>query len=612
MPPSTDTSGGDGGGAEQSVRPSQPTTDPAAARVPEEAPPTSRLPGELLWYAAAVLLGAALIVATAINQPYNQNEWSQISAYYSSNLHTMVTGTRQPPLDPLLGGLLQHLLGVGQLRQRLVPALAGIGSLVLVAALLRRRRAGLVGVLTVLVLATQPLFLRYTAYIRPYALPMMLMLLAAYVGTRWLDDGRRRWLVLSAVAALLLPLSRVPEPTVFLGTSALVLAWRGWRRTLPRGRAWALGVVLLASLVTVGAVSFLTLASDTKKVFDPNLGHALDRAPAGLQEIWSYVLPLLGRELPWWPVTIVFLVLALALPGARRQLRDQWFWLPLVLAPVVFLAAYHTINPYPLDVRHYRAHFAYFFTAGFVLLVAAVGTGLARATVRRAPLRAGSWLGAVAVGTLLVSQLPTTYTVVTEDDVPDYGLAGQVLRTDLPHDAVVLYDGPAPAGRWRVPFFGKPRYLVGAPHVTSVSALSKGQRQLGGNGPIYLLIVDASCADSVVCDEPEVRWSGRVAGYRVARRFSKFTLYAPTEGQHGVAGAAEALGGLAAAYGGTAARTDVLAQARLLLRAGHRDEARRTIDRYCAGLKPGRARRCLKKAASYHLPAAPETTAGAP
>nr|WP_246299477.1 glycosyltransferase family 39 protein [Nocardioides panaciterrulae] len=524
----------------------------------------------------------------------------------------MVTGTRQPPLDPLLGGLLQHLLGVGQLRQRLEPALAGIGSLLLVAALLRRQRAGLVGVLTVFVLATQPLFLRYTAYIRPYALPMMLILLAAYAGSRWLDDGRRRWLVLSAVAALLLPLSRVPEPTVFLGSSALVLAWRGWRGSLPRRRAWTLGVVLLASLITVGAVSFLALASDTKKVFDPNLGHALDRVPAGLHEIWTYVLPLLGRELPWWPVTIVFLVLAVALPGARRQLRAQWFWLPVVLAPLVFLVAYHTINPYPLDVRHYRAHFAYFFVTGFVFLVAAVGTALARAAHGRTRRWAGSWLGPLAVGALLVSQLPTTYAVATQDDVPDYGMAGQVLRTDLPPDALVLYDGPAPAGRWRVPFFGKPRYLVGAPHVTSVSALSKGERHLGGDGPVYLLIVDSSCADSVVCDEPEVHWSGRVEGFRVARRFSMFTLYAPTAGQHGTAGAIEALGRLAAAYGGTAARTDVFAQARLLLRAGHRDEAQRTVDRYCAGLKPGRARRCLKKAASSHLPAAaPETKAGA-
>lgn len=589
MPPTTDT-----------VRGDEPrTTLPA--------PSARALPGESLWYAGAVVLGAVLVVTASITQPYNQNEWAQIAPYGSSDLHKIVSGTRQPPLDPLLGALVQHLFGEGQLRQRLVPALCGIGSLAVAAALLRRMRLGAVGVLAMLVLATAPIFVRYSAYIRPYALPTLLMLLVAWAGSRWLDDGRRRFLLLAAASALLLPLARVPEPTVFLGTSALVLAWRGWRGSLPRARAWVLGATLLASLVTIGAISFLTLAHQTGNVFDSNPVHALHRLPTGVREGVTYVLPLLAHWFPWWPVTVVFLVLAVALPAARRELRGLWFWLPLALAPVVFLVAYHTVNPYPLDIRHYRARFAYFFVPGLVLLVAAVGRALSTwgaqkwGAGHRVGHRAGSRLGAVAVAVLLVSQLPTTWSVVTQDDVPDYGEAGAVLRADVPADAVVLYDSPAPPALWRVPFFGRSRYLVGAPQVTAVSQVANGRKHPTASGPVYLLLLDSPCATSVVCDMPAVDWSGRVPGFRVARRFSRFTLYAPTEGQRGTDGATRALGQLAQGYGTAGGDIDVYAQAQLLQRAGERDQARRTVRAWCGGRPPRAARTCRHTAAQLHL-----------
>lgn len=571
-------------------------------------PTTSQPPrGELLWYAGAVALGAALILATAITQPYNQNEWVQIAPYSSSNVHEIVSGTRQPPLDPLLGAIVQHLLGVGQLRQRLVPALCGVGSLVLLAALLRRMRLGTVGVLTMLVIATAPVFVRYSAYIRPYALPTMLMLLAAWAGSRWLEDGRRRWLVLAGSAAVLLPLARVPEPTVFLATSALVLAWRGWRRSLPRGRAWALGGTLLGALVTVGVLSLLALASQSSSVFDSSPVHAWHRLPTGAREVVTYVLPLLAHWFPWWPVTVAFLVLALALPAARRELGGLWFWLPLVLAPLVFLAAYHSFNPYPLDIRHYRARFAYFFAPGLVLLVAVVARALGRWAAehgRRA------WLGAAAVGVLLVSQLPTAYGVVAHNDVPDFGAAGDVLRADVPAGAVVLYDSPAPGGLWRMPFFGGDRYLHGAPEVTEVSSIAKSGAHPHASGPVWLLLLDSTCASSVVCDMPRIDWSGQVPGFEVVRRFDRFTLYAPTEGQRGTAGATQALGQLAEAYGGNAAEVDVLAQARLLKRAGDDAGARRTMETYCAGLPAAHAQACRAAAGRLHLDSNPDPAGG--
>ena len=561
--------------------------------------------GELILYSGAILLGAVLITLTCMWQPYNQNEWAQIETYGSSDPSVIVSGTRQPPLDPLLGALVQHLLGVGQLRQRLVPAVAGIGSLVVMAGLLRRMRLGRVGVLALFLMATAPAFVRYSAYIRPYGVPLFLMLACCYAGSRWLDDGRRRWLVAAAVPALLLPLSRVPEPLVFLGTSMVVLVWAGWRGTLPRVRAWSLAGTLLLTIATVGLVMLRTLESKTAAsagqsghVFDASPVHALERSGTGLREVWNYVLPLLAHWFPWWPVTLAVLVLAALLRDARRTLQGTWFWLPLLAAPLVFLVAYHTFNPYPLDIRHYRARFAYFFVPPLILLAAAVGHSIARSAAAK---RWGAWLGSAVVALLLVSQLPTTAAVLTENDVPAFGQAGAVLRKEVPRNAVVLYDSPAPGHMWRQPFFGKPRYLVGAPKVYSVTKLAKGTGHIRRPGPVYLLILDSECASSVVCDMPHRDWKEEVPGFRAVKRFDRFTLYAPVEGQRGAQGTIDALSRLSEAYGPTMATLDTYAEAWLLKSTGQPALAHQRIEEQCSQLDGAAAKGCYGGAAKADL-----------
>ena len=190
-------------------------------------------------YAAAVLGGAVLIVATALAQPFNQNELVQMAPYASGTVREILDATRQPPLDPLLGAAVRRVLGEGQLLQRLVPVLAGIGTLTLFALLLRRLRLGSAARSRCSCSRRRRCFLRWTAYSRPYALPVFLMLLFVYAGHRWLVDRQAQWLLLAVPSAVLLPLARVPEPMVFLCTTAAVLALlslRGkleWRATRP-------------------------------------------------------------------------------------------------------------------------------------------------------------------------------------------------------------------------------------------------------------------------------------------------------------------------------------------------------------------------------------------
>nr|MBA2559975.1 glycosyltransferase family 39 protein [Propionibacteriales bacterium] len=258
-------------------------------------PPAARRGGgglETAGYAGTVLLGAALIVVTAIHQPLNQNELQQMAPYDSSSLSTITGGTRQPPLDPLLGALVQHLLGEGQLRQRLVPVCAGIGTLVLMSVLLRRMRLGVAGVVALAALATAPLMVRFSAYSRPYALPLVLMMLFVYAAERWLDSGRRRWLVAAGLAGAALPLARVPEPTIFLFATAVTLAWLAYRGRFAWSRAGPIVAVSVAALGLVGYPMFRALASAAPGLWDPSPSGFVNGFGEGAREFFGSAVPL--------------------------------------------------------------------------------------------------------------------------------------------------------------------------------------------------------------------------------------------------------------------------------------------------------------------------------
>lgn len=550
---------------------------------------------ERFGYPAAVALGAVLIVITALNQPFGQNEWQQTAPYDSWDPRVVTSGTRQPPLDPLLGSWMQHLLGVGQLQQRLVPVLCGIASLALMAALLRRLRVGEAGVLALFVLASAPIFLRFSAYARPYALPELLMLACCYTGTRWLDDGRRRWLVATLVSAFLLPLARVPEPVVFLFAGALVLGVAGWRDVSARRRAWTLAGGLLAALVSVGTLALLALGRHASgggggdAVLDLNLGDAVHRLPTGLHELVFFVLPLYAAWFPWWPITLIVVLAAVAVPLARRRLLSTWYLLPLVLGPLLFLIAYHSTNAFPLVQREYRPRFTYFWAPVLTLALAVLGHSLGQLRFRWA-----RWVGLGLVAAVLVGQLPRTAWVLTENDGVDVPEAAAVIERALPPDAVVLYDGPAKPGFWRQRFYGEQRFFSTDQHaaVVRVLSLADGTSHVQAQaGPIYLLILDSRCVYTIACDGPVVPWSHQVDGYRLVKNFGGFRLYAPTDGQTGREGAIEALIALAHAYPPAYAEADVAAAAQLLRSLGDPGRAKQVVAEHCRALgrTPGTA-----------------------
>ena len=559
-----------------------------AVRAEAPARVRSRLGGDIPWYVGAVLVGCALNIAAAIRQPYSYDEIQQITPYGSNSIVEILSATRQPPLDPLLGALVQHVLGVGQLRQHLVPLLAGIGTLTLMSLLLRRLRLGPAGAFAVLVLATAPLMVRYSTYTRPYALPLFLMVLFAYAAQKYLDEGRRGWLVVAAVTAVALPLTRVAEPVVFLLTTAAILAFLSYRGRL----SWAQSGPLIAAsggtLVLVGLPMYLLLAARAGSFYDPSASGVLDRFGTGVREIATAVPPLLATSFPWWPATLLVIVTALALPASRRLLLQWWMWWPFLAAPVVFLLAYHFLNPFSFYALPYRARSLYFFLPAYVLVIAALSavvTNVKAAVPQR--LRIGL---SVLLGGVLVGQLPATADVVLKNAAPDFGQISEVLTEDLPDDAIVLYDRPTPAGQSRQPFLGTPRYMGTTPYVQTVSDLVDDSDYIPENGPVYVL-VNGQCASPGRCEPTRTPWDEDVPGWQMAYQVERFTLYEPTEGQAGPAGVIAALRAVGDALGPELGYVETFTAATLLEEQGRSAEGKALIDQMYSEATPEVAQR---------------------
>jgi len=569
----------------------RPTAD---LRPSEPVAPTRRTTGDRWASAAGVVVGATLLLVAAVRQPFSYDELSQITPYASHDVVTIVSGTRQPPLDPLLGALFRHLLGQGQLQQRLVPVLAGVGILVVAAALLRRLGLGYAGAWAVWVLATAPLAVRYGAYTRPYALPMLWMLLFVLASHHWLTDRRRGWLAVAVAAAVALPLTRVPEPCVFLAVTCLALSLAAstgrmrWRDVRP--------LVLAAgcSLFLVGVPLFLLLGSQTQgSFFDPSPSGVWSRAGRGFHEIATAVVPLLGESFPWWPLSLSVLLVALGVPQLRRRLLGWWFWWALLAAPVAFVLAYHLLNPYSFFALPYRSRAAYFFLPAYVLVIAVVASLVVSGPRVRRGVRA-------AVGVLLVTafiaQLPATAGVLTRDAAPDFAKASALLRTRVPQDAVVLYDRPTPAGQSRQPFLGHPRYLGARPRVLDVRDLP--DRSSLPRGPVYVL-VNAQCARAGRCALSRRPWVQDVPGWRLAATSERFSLYAPDKPSARIERALLAFGG---SLGPDLGYVETLSAASLLEREGHPTQARALVADLRSRMTPLQRRRMDQYVNSKRVP----------
>ena len=195
---------------------------------------------------------------------------------------------------------------------------------------------------------------------------------------------------------------------------------------------------------------------------------------------------------------------------------------------------------------------------------------------------------AALLAAAFVTQLPATIAVLTDKEAADFGEAARVLKTDVPADAIVVFDGSAPADKWHQSFSGRNRLLEGAPLVISPADIARDPKVVPRDGPVYLLVLDAECVSRAMCDGPTGDADSHIDGWRLAERFDEFTLYEPADAQRGRPGTTEALLALAGAFG-SAQRRRRHATASLMKLDGDVRGARATIREAYRHLTPEQA-----------------------
>ena len=256
-----------------------------------------------------------------------------------------------------------------------------------------------------------------------------------------------------------------------------------------------------------------------------------------MHEVFTWFFPLMADSFPWWPLTLLVLVAVVALPRARRTLGEWPMFWPLLAAPIAFAVAYHFFNALSFDALPYRARAASFFLLPFILVVAALATVVERTDTDRRI----RWGVGVLLAAAFVSQLPDTATVVRKDAAPDFGVISGVITSQVPDDAIVLYDRPTPVGTSRQPFLGNWRYMGDTPYVKTMAYLPSQLDEMPKDGPVYLLF-NGQCAYPGRCVPGKTNAVDvPIEGWKIVYEHERFTLYAPEHGQSGVTGVIKAM-----------------------------------------------------------------------
>jgi hypothetical protein len=251
------------------------------------------------------------------------------------------------------------VLGFNEMSLRLVPFLAGLGSILLFWRLACRCLTGLPRLLAVAVFCVTYATIRYSAEAKPYGIDLFVALVLITLTMNWLlRPGRTAWLwALAAVIPFAVGLS---YPTVMLGGGlCLTVAWVIWRQRR-RGSVLPWAVYSGALVGTFVAMYFLCIRGQATAELDamremwqehfPPLIGPLDFAYWMLHthtgDLLSY--PIGGSPHQSTLATICWLAALIAL--ARRK---QGTFLLLCLAPlaVTFVAALLRRFPYGGHIR---------------------------------------------------------------------------------------------------------------------------------------------------------------------------------------------------------------------------------------------------------------------
>ena len=465
------------------------------------------------WLVAAGL-GALLLVVTLgiaiFDEPYHIDELRQVGYYEQgfAEIARSAASQQQPPLDYWIGMLMRDLMGrPSDAAERAPAALFAMTAAMGISTLLWWSGRVSVAWIPPVIAALSPLYLTFGAYTRPYSLPMALMICFIIAAEGW-RRSRRLWMLSLVFAiAVLLPLSRTVEPSLFLACVVIVL---GIMLTKDRAERWVIPILIAG---VFGLIASLPVFSAMSKATADFRTEAFNEYAVVAQRV-SEALGVIGSEQPSG-IMLLVLSLLVAVVIVRRILRhgstEAWWFLPLLATPLASVLVFGLVaNPaVPFFTRY----------GFFVVLPLATGYALAAALPKGRVL--GAIVGLFTIGLIFLA-IPATVQALSTTDNPDYRSASLAVNEEIATGTEVLYEEGTTVRNYRNPYFpGIPRYTSG-PIYESFSAAR--DRHPIGDGPIAVLSLGERLhapgwvaffiADqfSVYSPRADVRWGQRELG----------------------------------------------------------------------------------------------------
>jgi len=195
-----------------------------------------------LWNLTLSGFGNTYYAAAALAASQNWTDWF-FGSFDSSNFITV----DKPPLSTMLMGLSVKLFGLSSWSVLLPQALAGIATVALLFAIVRRSFGLMAATIAGIVMAVTPVAALVFRYDNPDALLTLLLVAAAGALLRGLENGRVRWAVLAAVLVGFAFNTKFLQAYLVLPAFAVV-----WAVAAPgdvRGRLAGLGAAAAAPVV---------------------------------------------------------------------------------------------------------------------------------------------------------------------------------------------------------------------------------------------------------------------------------------------------------------------------------------------------------------------------
>ena len=372
------------------------------------------------------------------------------------------------PLDHLIGKALVSIAPATDFTQRLPSAAFGAATVGLIGLILLRQRRLVAAVLASLFVAVNPLSVELSQYVRPYALPVLLVIATIAVYQHW-HLGNRGWntVVLFAVVATLALLSRPLMPMLALGVLGFIALFKSSSE-----------VPLLnpIRILRSDPLALIVLPVVFVLVWIPNAYFAGRAASALVVDCWrcdewarlADSVENFGEfgELAMRPLSLVLLLAALLmlflLSSVRRALAETAFiWLPvLATAPLLTLVYGMALRP----GLFFAIRYLVFLPVGFALFFA-IGVDAIVASVReKSDLVRGPVIGAVLliVASTSVSMFSWTRWQSDTQDLADWrSTASHIRSVERAADVIVTIDTRPFEREFRFGFMAAPRYYRG-------------------------------------------------------------------------------------------------------------------------------------------------------